>query len=87
MIFSAPPKLKLFGRLRFWKGECVYLYDKLRYRFVGGTVESRTMGVDCGHCSEIGFFENDQLVGYWAYGCFDPSMPYTGQKKVKVTEC
>ena len=78
---------KLFGRFRFWWGECVYLFDKARYTYLGGVLVEKVMAIDGGHASEIGYFDRDELVGYCAFGHFDPSMSYIGQKRVKVTKC
>lgn len=30
--------------------------------------------------TEVAYLDrNGRVVGYWAYGCFDPSMPFHGQ--------
>lgn len=31
---------------------------------------------------EYKIYDKGQVVGYWAYGAFDPSYPYRGQKNV-----
>lgn len=42
-----------------------------------GTVRSFVVAKDGGVASEIAYIgRGDKIVGYWAYGSFDPSMPY-----------
>ncbi len=40
--------------------------------------------VDGGVASEIAYYnESGELIGYWAYGSWDPSYPYQGQSPVR----
>lgn len=42
-----------------------------------GKVRQEVRSVDGGIPSEVAYLDRKgQLVGYWAYGYFDPSMPY-----------
>ncbi len=44
-----------------------------------GDIRVETRSVDGGVASEIAFIgRGGKLVGYWAYGSFDPSFPYRG---------
>lgn len=61
-----------------------FTFRRLRYRFAGATLTSKVKNIDGGVVSEEAFYENAELVGYYAYGYYDPSMPYVGQEKVKV---
>lgn len=46
-------------------------------RFGNITTEVRAMDGSC--ASEVAYFGRfHRLIGYWAYGSFDPSMPYRG---------
>lgn len=48
-----------------------------RIRF--GRVTEKVMSVDGGVVSEVAYVDrNGKIVGYWAYGSFDPSFPYKG---------
>ena len=52
------------------------LYVRLRFGIIRGEVKS----VDGGCVSEYACYgRRGELVGYWAYGGFDPSFPYRGQ--------
>jgi hypothetical protein len=56
-------RIKL-GALRLWYGKPKEL----------------VISVDGGVTSEAAYFDRfDCLVGYWAYGSWDPGMPYRGQ--------
>ena len=45
-----------------------------------GCIEERVVSVDGGVASEIAFTSADgTIVGYWAYGHWDPKLPYRGQ--------
>lgn len=47
-----------------------------------GKITSRVVCVDCGVASEIAYHgRNNKIVGYWAYGSFDPSYPYIKEIK------
>ena len=53
--------------------KCIYLY--LRF----GKITSEVKSVDGGVVSEIAYFgRGGRMIGYWAYGCFDPYFPYKG---------
>lgn len=42
-----------------------------------GTVRAEVLGVDGGVASEVAYIGRGvKIVGYWAYGSFDPAMPY-----------
>lgn len=42
-----------------------------------GNVTSHTKAIDGGVESEIEYRgRNNKIVGYWAYGSYDPSLPY-----------
>lgn len=44
-----------------------------------GDIRVETRSVDSGVASEIAFIgRGGKIVGYWAYGDFDPSYPYRG---------
>lgn len=46
-----------------------------------GKITSEVKSVDGGHVSEVAYYgRNGVLVGYWAYGSFDPSYPYRGER-------
>jgi hypothetical protein len=45
-----------------------------------GKVRAETRSVDGGMASEIAYIgRGGKIVGYWAYGHFDPAMPYREQ--------
>lgn len=49
----------------------------MRIRF--GKITEEVKSVDGGVVSEIAYYGRGKLmIGYFAYGCFDPSMPYQG---------
>lgn len=54
------------------------VYNWIRFGMVHGVVKGEVGGV----VSEIAYYDRrGRMVGYWAYGYFDPSMPYnTGNK-------
>lgn len=44
-----------------------------------GKITSEIKSVDGGFVSEEAFYgRNGKIIGYWAYGSFDPSYPYRG---------
>lgn len=46
-----------------------------------GTVTIEVMSIDGGRASEIAYKDRwGRVVGYWAYGYFDPYLPYKGDK-------
>lgn len=48
-----------------------------RLRF--GEIRQEIRSIDGGVASEVAYYgRNGVLVGYWAYGSFDPWMPYQG---------
>lgn len=48
-------------------------------------IYSIVRSVDGGVASEVEFVDEEgQMVGYWAYGHFNPSLPYHGQFNYKV---
>jgi hypothetical protein len=50
---------------------------RLWYWLRFGKVRAETRSVDGGVVSEIAHIgRGGKLVGYWAYGHFDPAMPY-----------
>lgn len=54
-------------------GLIVRIYCFLRF----GTVTELIKSVDGGCVSEIQFSDrNGDVVGYWAYGSFDPALPF-----------
>ena len=62
----------------------VYWQRRFRYSVFGATLTSTVVSVDGGCVSEEKFSEGSEVVGYWAYGHYDPNYPYIGQKKVTV---
>lgn len=45
-----------------------------------GKVRSKVVSVDGGVVSEVAYYDRNGLVcGWWAYGSFDPAMPYRGE--------
>ena len=47
-----------------------------------GKITSKIVCLDGGCASEIEYrSRNNELVGYWAYGCFDPAFPYPRGRK------
>lgn len=49
----------------------------VRYRLVFGKIIMEIRSIDGGVVSEIAYLDRDnKLVGYWAYGHFDPHLPY-----------
>lgn len=77
--------IKLWRMRRFYWGEVKFHCKKLRYTLFGGTVREVVKDRMEYIILEYGYYEGEQLVGYWAHGYYDPSLPYTGQAKVKVT--
>lgn len=71
-------------KLRYYIGEVTFFLHCQRYNWFGGTVRSVIKSVDNGTVSEEAFYEGNEIVRYYAYGHYDPSLPYTGQPKVKV---
>lgn len=50
------------------------------FKILYGTITSEVKSIDGGHISEIAYKDrNGIIIGYWAYGSFDPSFPYRGQ--------
>lgn len=50
---------------------------KLYYRIRFGKVKHRVKAIDSGCVSEVEILNrNGKVVGYWAYGSYDPSYPY-----------
>jgi hypothetical protein len=44
-----------------------------------GKIRSEIKSYDNGHVSEIAYYDRKgKMVGYWAYGHFEPYMPYQG---------
>jgi hypothetical protein len=44
-----------------------------------GDITETTKAVDGGVVSEVEYRgRNDKVIGYWAYGYFDPAYPYQG---------
>jgi len=35
-------------------------------------------------CEEEFYGRNNKVIGYWAYGYYDPSLPYQGQRVFQV---
>jgi hypothetical protein len=51
------------------------LWNWLRF----GRITERVVSIDGGVASEVEFRGRfGRVVGYWAYGSFDPAMPYRG---------
>ena len=49
---------------------------------VPGRVHSRITEVCQGHAAEIEYMDDDEnLIGKWAYGSFDPNLPYQGEER------
>lgn len=47
-----------------------------------GKVRAETRSVDGGVVSEIAYIgRGGKIVGYWAYGSFDPAMPYRYRRR------
>jgi len=45
-----------------------------------GKITEKVKAVDGGHASEIEYRGRfGKVVGYWAYGSYDPSLPYKGE--------
>lgn len=47
-----------------------------------GAVEEKVMdSIDRWCTTEVAYLDRrGNLIGYWAYGCFDPSFPFRGQE-------
>lgn len=75
---------ELYTKRRFYWGEVKFHAQKLRYTVRGGTVREVTKDRIDHIVTEVAFYEGDCIVGYWAFGNYDPSLPYQGQPKVKV---
>jgi hypothetical protein len=44
-----------------------------------GRITEKVISVDGGVASEVAYIGRfGRIVGYWAYGSFDPAMPYRG---------
>lgn len=44
-----------------------------------GQINEKVKAIDGGVPSEIEYRgRGGKVVGYWAYGCFDPQLPYQG---------
>jgi hypothetical protein len=44
-----------------------------------GEITSRIVTTDGGFASEVEFRDSkNNVIGYWAYGSYDPSLPYKG---------
>jgi len=55
----------------------------LRY----GKITSRIVSYECNCISEVAFLDRKgRYVGYWAFGDFDPSLPYQGQQWWRFSE-
>ena len=51
-----------------------------------GKVRAETRSVDGGVASEVAYIgRGGKIVGYWAYGHFDPAMPYREAPNAKVS--
>ena len=49
----------------------------LRY----GKITSRIVSYESNCISEVAFLDRQgNIIGYWAFGDFDPSLPYQGQQ-------
>lgn len=54
----------------------IRLYIKIRF----GRVTQLVASVDAGSVSEVAFYnKRNKVIGYWAYGYYDTSLPYRGQ--------
>lgn len=51
------------------------LYIKIRFGKVTSEVKDTINGIIC---EEEFYDRNGEIIGYWAYGYFDPSLPYKG---------
>lgn len=78
-----PPSPTMFDRMRcglasYWTQFRTAMHSSyVRIRF--GNLEEVVKAVDGGVASEIEYRgRGGQLVGYWAYGSFDPAFPYRG---------
>ena len=55
------------------------ILKKLYYRIRFGRVKERVTAQINGIASEIEILDrNNNIVGFWAYGYYDPSHPYNG---------
>ncbi len=44
-----------------------------------GEISEQVKSIDGGCASEIAYYDRfGRMVGYWAYGSFDPNLPYRG---------
>ena len=44
-----------------------------------GYVSSKVMAIEQGHVTEEAFYDaNGNMIGYWAYGHYDPAYPFQG---------
>jgi hypothetical protein len=51
------------------------IWQRLRF----GIVTEKVMSIDGGVASEVAYIgRGGKIVGYWAYGSFDPSFPFKG---------
>lgn len=45
-----------------------------------GHITEEIKSIDAGFVSEVEYRDcNGVVIGYWAYGSFDPSLPYQGE--------
>lgn len=50
------------------------IYNRIRF----GHVRPVTTSIVSGVVAEVMYIDyNDEIVGYWAYGSFDPNYPYS----------
>lgn len=50
------------------------IYNRIRFGHVRPVVKSTV----CGVVAEVAYIDrNGEVVGYWAYGHFDPNLPYS----------
>lgn len=51
------------------------IWNRIRF----GKIYSVTKGTVAGHVCEVAYYgRNNKLIGWWAYGYFDPNFPYRG---------
>lgn len=63
----------------------VNMFLRFCFWIMWGTIREGTYYLDGGFISEISYIgRNGRIVGYWAYGYWQPDCPYHGQEYVRV---
>lgn len=57
-------------------------YDELEQKNPNGYAISKVITTVQGHVAEEAFYDSEgNLVGYFAYGYYDPTLPFQGDKE------